>query len=188
MFFGNAYIKEAFRKTLRKILKPRAVFHCRSDCTKTLILFTHFTKLFSHYRRKAVRKYDVGIARFYLKGADPVKLSWVSFCRSIALAFYSIHMNKNRLVYCLCSHKSLFKFFKIVSVDRSNIVKAKIFKHGAVKYHVLDRIFGVTNGIFHRFTYNRRLIKHSLYSALGALIALFCTHGGKIFCHSANIF
>ena len=133
VFLGNTDIKETLGILLGKILQTCAVFHSRCDRTDFTVSSCNITKLFTHYRGKAVACNNIGITRCDLKRTDAVILTGILFRRRVALAFNCIDVDKHRTFQSLCSLQSPLHLRDIVTVKRSYIFKAEVFKKRTVQ-------------------------------------------------------
>ena len=156
MGFCNPHIKEASGEGLFKGIQSGAVRHSRGNGYNIPIL----PSLFHHGLRK-----DLGIAKSctfrlvlsggQMEGTYPMVMAGGLLRRHIALSLFGDHMNQHRMIHSFGFLKHRFQCLNVVSVHRSQIGDAHVFKKHAPDKKLFNRIFGIFQTIHKTWSKDR---------------------------------
>ena len=108
--------------------------------------------------------------------------AWILLSRAIALALCGLDMDENRLMKMLCGVEYLVKLCQAVTVDRAEIDKSHVLKHGALLknigfYGILDVLDTLLNAVSHQ----RYLFQTFFDSFLGLVVVFTASESCQIF-------
>ena len=109
------------------------------------------------------------------------------FRRLVALALFRQHVYHNRSVNLFGSLQYIQQAIQIVSVNRSQISKAKLFKNRSRHHQVLYAALQAADSLQH-ITAELHILEPALNIIFNFIIGFACTQLIKIFAHRAHVF
>ena len=116
-----------------------------------------------------------------------MELIWAFLGRLIALALFRQHVYHNRSVNLFGSLQNIQQTLQIVSVNRSQISKAKLFKNRSRHHQVLYAAFQAAYSLQH-ITAEFHIFEPALNIIFNFVIGFACTQLVQIFTHRAHVF
>ena len=139
MFFGNADIKKAVGKALSEAFKSRSESHCGGNGAHFFVGRSIFAKVFAELIRKAIGG-ALCFSRCKIKRSYAVESAGILFGKSIPFALYCVDMEQNGRIDLFCRFKRVNKHRNIVSVNRTHVSVAEIFKKRALSIKLVFKI------------------------------------------------
>ena len=110
------------------------------------------------------------------------------FRRSVALSLFGQNMHQHRMIDLLCLPDHLLHRLDIVTVHRSQVGNAHIFKQHAGNQQLLDGIFGLLQLLHQSIADHRNGAQEGADRKLQLIVALIRTNAVQISGHAADIF
>ena len=152
VFLRNADIKKAIAIQLRKRAQTSTRRHRCCNRANFLIGLCQTHQLFAKFCREIGHGLLERLTGSDIKFGNTVVFVRLLLCVAVSLAFFCFDMDEHRLFHVFGNLKQIANRQHIVTVYRSEIGKAHLFKHGALQNHGLDGAFGARNPVCRPFS------------------------------------
>ena len=151
MLLGDAHVKEAFRKSLGKVVSARAFRHGRGNGHDGFIFSGKLNQCLAEDFRIGGRRPGFGdlVASSDVEGAGAMKLVWVNLRRLVALALGGDDVDQHGTCFFFGRRQHWQKGFDVVAVHRPQVFEAQIFKHGFRHHSVFQPAFHPVDELQH---------------------------------------
>ena len=189
MLLGNTNIKEMILMRLGKNIQAGAVRHRSSNTHDFIVGISQFSQSFT--KNLGIAYGCIRISNLFagsnIKGAGTVKLIGAFLGRLVALALFRQHVYHNRSVNLFGSLQNIQQALQIVSVNRSQISKTKLFKNRSRHHQILYAAFQAAYSLQH-ITAEFHIFEPALNIIFNFIIGFACTQLVKIFAHRTHVF
>ena len=189
MLLSNTNIKEMVLMRLGKNVQAGAVRHCSRNTHDFIVGIGKLSQGFTKNLGVAYRCIRISnlFAGSNIKGAGTVELIGAFFGRLVALALFRQHVYHNRSVNLFGSLQYIQQAIQIMSVNRSQISKAQLFKNRSRHHQVFYAALQAADSLQH-ITAEFHIFEPALNIIFNFIIGFACTQLIKIFTHRTHVF
>ena len=170
MLLGNTHVKVAGGETAVELHHARALAHGRRDAHQARIVLGHVAQPLTKHLGEGGFGFCVGLDQPHrrVKLARAVVGHRVGLGQLVALAFFGDHVQELRAFEVLDIFQRGDEGFKVMAVNRADVVEAKCLKQRGRHHHAFGMFFNALG----QFKQGRRDLQHLLAHVLGGGIKL----------------
>ncbi len=189
MLLGNTNIKEMILMRLGKNIQAGAVRHRSSNTHDFIVGISQLAQGFT--KNLGIAYGCIRISNLFagsnIKRSGTVELIGAFLGRLIALALFRQHVYHNRSVNLFGSLQNIQQALQIMTINRSQISKAQLFKNRSRHHQVLYAAFQAADSLQH-ITAEFHIFEPALNIIFNFVIGFACTQLVQIFTHRAHVF